>query len=571
MPLREGALRVALEQIQRHTPTREAFLVEALRVIANQTGAIAGAVLRDDPVANSLRLVHGFGLTAEAVPAMCDPALWNIPRRAMHDRQICVIDSAHQSAFVPKELVAVSPDGMSIAMIPFFEGDEPRGVMVLIAPHCNWLSDELMAVLGRTLRVFSSAFFDLPDAAAPASDGSTLRRTIEELKSENARLARSLSESERAREAEAIDRVTAQSFLDVERQRGLTLEREVESLRAAAAAAKHAHEEERRSWSAERMELAAARDQLKTVRPVVRDTSDGMSRLDALIRSLAEKERVLKSLLTPPADTLAGANADEPISVVHITMGEQPRETPVPRAGTESPRPAVVIVDSTEHCEPLRRRLDARFEPCIADDRAVAAVPTIVCANLVTAAAWRRAAQLGSEWGGHRPALVGYVLPPSADRGAWLGILHVCLRPSNSADLFEHLRAFVTHPSRVILVSSDPGAMQTLLEQTCAANVSTAVVSQAAKIADLLPTVKPDAVILHVSAASACAFAAIAAMRGYDPHHKLPLLCLLDATPAADEASFFDNGVRQLIDADALPAGHVIEAVATAVAANCAR
>jgi hypothetical protein len=113
--------------------------------------------------------------------------------------------------------------------------------------------------------------------------------------------------------------------------------------------------------------------------------------------------------------------------------------------------------------------------------------------------------------------------------------------------------------------------MQTLLEQTCAANVSTAVVSQAAKIADLLPTVRPDAVILHVSSASACAFAAIAAMRSHDPHHHLPLLCLLDTTPAADEAPFFDDGVRQLIDADGVPAGRVIESVVTAATANSAR
>jgi hypothetical protein len=264
MPLRDGALRASLERIQRQSPTREAFLIEALRVIASQTGATASAALRNDPAADRLRVVHAFGLAAEALPALCDPALWNVPRRAMHDRQICVIDSAHQSPFVPRELVAVNPAGLSIAVIPFFESSEPSGVMVLLAPHCNWFSDELMAALGRTLRVFTSAFLDLPDAdravaAAPPSDALALVQTLDELKSENARLGQALAECERLRAKEAADRVTAQSFLDAERQRALALEREIESLRRAAAAAKRVHEEAERSWSAERARLEALR------------------------------------------------------------------------------------------------------------------------------------------------------------------------------------------------------------------------------------------------------------------------------------------------------------------------
>jgi hypothetical protein len=575
MPLCDGALRDSLEQIQRQTPTREAFLVEALRVIANRTGAAASAALRDDPAADRLRLVHAFGLAAEALPAVCDPALWNVPRRAIHERQICVIDSAHQSPFVPKELVAVNPDGLSIAVIPFFEGSEPRGVIVLLAPHCNWFSDELMAELGGTMRVFATAFLDMPDdaaveaaATAPAFDASALLRTVNELQSENARLTRLLAEAERARAAEAVDRVTAQSFLDAERQRVLTLEGQVESLQKAASEAKRAHEEEQRSWSAERMALAAERDRLEAKRPGVRDTADGISRLDAIIRSLAEKERVLKSLLTPSTDSRGGGSADEPIGVVHITMSELPRDTTQPTARAEPTRPAVVLVDSTEHGETLRKCLDGRgCVPCVIDDRTAAAVPTIACAaNLVTAAAWRRTAELGSIWGRPRPGLMGYVLPPSADRGAWLGMLDVCLRPTSAAELLERLRTFVARPNRVILVSSDPEAMRTVLVQTNAVDVSTAVVSQATKVADLLPIVRPEAAILHISPASPCAFAAMAAIRGHDTYRDLPLLCLLDID--SDEVSFFDGGISELVDADPLPAGRVIEAVAAAVSAH---
>jgi len=239
MPLREGALRALLKRIQRQSPTREAFLVEAVRVIATQTGATAGAALYHYPSTGHVRLVHAFGLPAEALPALCSPSLWNVPRRAMHDQQICVIDSAHQSPFVPKELVAASPDGLSIAVIPFFGDGESRGSIILFSPRCNWFSDELMATLGRTLPLFASAFLDPTKATATASPmsakESALLRTLEQLRSENARLSQTLAETERQRAAEALERVTAQSLLETERQRLLVLEREIKSLRAAVA------------------------------------------------------------------------------------------------------------------------------------------------------------------------------------------------------------------------------------------------------------------------------------------------------------------------------------------------
>jgi hypothetical protein len=137
-----------------------------------------------------------------------------------------------------------------------------------------------------------------------------------------------------------------------------------------------------RSRSRERAALEAKRDEF--------------SQLDEIIRSLADEERVRKSLQAPARGARSAEPArDEPLSVVHITTGELPDETSLP--ASRVPRaPAAVVMDSTEHAAALLQLLEARgCAPYVVDDGAAAAslAPTIACvANLATPAAWRRVA-----------------------------------------------------------------------------------------------------------------------------------------------------------------------------------
>jgi hypothetical protein len=558
MPLREGALRALLERIQGESPSREAFLVEAVRAIATQTGAIAAAAIAHDPGTRRLRLVHAFGLPPEALPALCNPSLWNVPRRAMQERRLCVIDAAHQSPFVPKELVAVSPDGLSIAVIPFFTDGDSRVSLVLFAPGCNWFSDELLTMLGRALRLFARTFVDpvVPTAVEqpPAANESALLRSLKEARSENARLSQVLAEAERQRALEAIERVTAQSFLEAERQKLAVLEREIEALRAIVT-----------GGNPDDGQPLQARD-----RAGLEVAPDGLSRPDQTVRPLADEARVRKR--RHPVSSMTRSTepgSDEPLGVVHITRGESPHEEPFRSSQAVRRAPAVVLVDSTEHAAHLLPLLEAKgCAPYVLDDAAAAAsaAPTLACtANLTTPAAWWRVAALRSAWNGG-PGLVGYVLPTQSDQGTWLGAMDVCLLPGDSARLFERLRSFVAQPSRVVLVSADPEVMRVVLEQMNAADVSTILVSQPAKVADLLPIARPEAAILHVSPTNPFAFAAIAAIRSHEEYNEMPILCLLDPESRAEEVASFDSGIRQLLSANPLPGDRLIEAVAATVA-----
>ncbi|MEA2625052.1 MAG: hypothetical protein QOD06_1097 [Candidatus Binatota bacterium] len=236
-------LRSELESLFQQRLPREVFGAQAVKLIAERTGMPYVALLHWEGREERFQLLGTVGLEDDAVQVLASGLLtWDIPRRAVQNKRINVIEAAHQNPFVPKPLVAISPRSLTIAVLPLYHADSPVGAAIFFSPVPQGFSDHLLRMLTQALRVCSAALGKLPEGAAPvktpgrplAQQPPALVRGLAAMKAEIMRLTDALEEAERQRATEAAERVTAQSFLQAQRTRAAELERELEALRAAA-------------------------------------------------------------------------------------------------------------------------------------------------------------------------------------------------------------------------------------------------------------------------------------------------------------------------------------------------
>lgn len=240
--VRGKTLRDELHEIYSRRPVREAFAQQVVELMAGAGGISAVALLGYQQRPEKI-LVHAHvGLTDDALRVLASETKtgsWDIPLRSIRNRRINVIESAHENPFVPAALSAISPRRLTIAVMPFFQGHLPVGVAVLFSPTHRGFPDTTLQGFSQALRVCAAALVDLPSAggsgrAEERGEGPpepTLLRGLAALKAELGRLTQALEEAERQRAAEATERVSAQSFLQAERQRRAALEQEIEVLR----------------------------------------------------------------------------------------------------------------------------------------------------------------------------------------------------------------------------------------------------------------------------------------------------------------------------------------------------
>jgi len=272
-------------------PTREVFAEEAAKLLSRSAAAKAVALLVYEQRQDRMKLAASDGLEADAIQVLSTDGSrtgWDIPVRALRNRRINVIESAQTNPFVPKALVAVNPRQLTIAVIPFYHGTLPVGTAVLFAPTQRGFPDGMLQTVSQALRVCAVALAELPSAAAemPRAEDETraqptLLRGVATLKAELTRLNRALEEAERQRAAEAAERVTAESFLQAQRDRVAALEKEVETLRG---------EQERYA------RLASDLEDRQTELAEVRATAEAeRAEIERLKASLAEAQEALKS------------------------------------------------------------------------------------------------------------------------------------------------------------------------------------------------------------------------------------------------------------------------------------
>jgi predicted nucleic acid-binding Zn-ribbon protein/CheY-like chemotaxis protein len=193
-------------------------------------------------------------------------------------------------------------------------------------------------------------------------------------------------------------------------------------------------------------------------------------------------------------------------------------------------------------------------------DRAVACAAM----NLAAPHAWTLLRHLRNGSGVPRVPLIAYTLASDAPKGFWLGAVDFTILPVAQIDLVDTLNRMVPKVKRVIAMSNDIDVMSDVRTQLTRASISTAVVLDGRQALDLVPTIRPEAAVLHLSPSCADVFRAIAGLRSAEITRDVPIVFLLDAEAQPREEAFLAAGLRTLAGRGDLVASGLVDSLASA-------
>lgn len=183
--------------------------------------------------------------------------------------------------------------------------------------------------------------------------------------------------------------------------------------------------------------------------------------------------------------------------------------------------------------------------------------------NLAAPDAWSLVRQLRSSSVARMP-LIAYALADKAPKGFWLGPVDFAPLPVSQLKLPELLNQLVPRVRRVLAMSNDIDVMSDVRTQLTAVGISTAVVLDGRQALDLVPTIRPELAILHLSPSCVDVFRAIAGLRAADIARDIPILFLLDEVAQPREEAFLTAGVRTLTSRGGLAPDSLVDTLATA-------
>jgi len=184
--------------------------------------------------------------------------------------------------------------------------------------------------------------------------------------------------------------------------------------------------------------------------------------------------------------------------------------------------------------------------------------------NLAAPDAWPMVRHLRNGGGVPRMPLIAYALADKAPKGFWLGPVDFAPLPVSQLKLAELLNQLVPRVRRVLAMSNDIDVMSDVRTQLTSVGISTAVVLDGRQALDLVPTIRPEAAVLHLSPSCVDVFRAIAGLRAVEIARDIPILFLLDAEAQPREEAFLTAGVRMLTSRGGLAPDGLVDTLATA-------
>ncbi|MDX2167067.1 MAG: hypothetical protein SF182_08390, partial [Deltaproteobacteria bacterium] len=339
---------------------------------------------------------------------------------------------------------------------------------------------------------------------------------------------------------------------------------------AAETAARRAGEAEAVAAAARQAEeLAGLRDQLTAARQNQERLAQQLAEKDLLLQSAEEN---LGSL-----ELVADAESDDEDTVLAIERDAAPEREPSAASELLADVEAAVIAGelilldgeasaglAAHKLAEFGHRVSALVPSAEAADglkqRSVAAAAV----NLIAPGAWSTLRHLRNGSGIPRMPLVAYALAESANKGFWLGPVDFAILPVAQLELAPLLNRLVPRVKRVLAMSNDIDVMSDVRSQLTGAGISTAVVLDGRQALDLVPTIRPEAAVLHLSPSCVDVFRAIAGLRAADSARDIPILFLLDAEAQPREEAFLTAGVRMLTGRGALQPDALVDALASA-------
>ncbi len=166
--------------------------------------------------------------------------------------------------------------------------------------------------------------------------------------------------------------------------------------------------------------------------------------------------------------------------------------------------------------------------------------------NLAAPSAWPTLRKMRNGAGVPHTPMIAYALGDKAEKGFWLGPVDFATMPIADRDLRKILSAMVPNLRRVLAMSHDFDLMEEVQEQLSVGRISTAVVLDGRQALDLVPTIKPQAAVLHMSPNCTDVFRAVAGLRTQEETRNIPILFILDEEAQPREESFVTAGIRML-------------------------
>ena len=300
---------------------------------------------------------------------------------------------------------------------------------------------------------------------------------------------------------------------------------------------------------------------------------------EQLAQTLDEKDQLLQSaehgLTTLEMEDGIDADDEIPLEIDRSGIPEDDEidtESTTETESRPSPPEAIVLLDDESLIEAAARQLTAighrvtslKPEPESATKLAQSA---FACAaiNLAAPAAWPTLRKMRNGAGVPHSPMIAYALGQHADKGFWLGPVDFATLPVAESNVSELLSSMVPNLRRVIAMSHDFDVMEEVRAQLTAARISTAVVFDGRQVLDLVPTVKPQAAILHMSPNCTDVFRAVAGLRSQEETRDVPILFLLDEEAQPREESFVTAGIRMLSGRGTLVPGDLPNSLASAL------
>ncbi|HUI28454.1 MAG TPA: hypothetical protein VL403_20420 [Candidatus Kryptonia bacterium] len=406
---------------------------------------------------------------------------------------------------------------------------------------------------------------------AAAADGNTaLQRDLAAVRAELAatadRLARERAEAETANTQSRTGLDSVRAELSAAMQRIAKYDDDLAALRAQLNEQAAAGERERAThrdevarltaeWDGERSALQTRGDELE--RELQQTRKEHLALAEALAADEAEPALEIERHIIPGADS----------GIDELVVDDAAVESSIdaPRAAVST---TVAIIDGELAASMVAEVAQAGWD-AVACEPTEAAIEQLARQSLRAIAinvlagtnGWQLVRALREQPATRSVPLLLYAKLNDAN-GFYFGPADCVLWPSEAQRVLDTLARLKPRAKRVLAMSTDIDIVATVREQLTGAGLSAAVMLDGKQALDLLPSVRPDAVVLHLSPACNDVFRTIAGLRAATTA-SLPIVFLLDQQPSTRDATFLTGGARTLVNKGTFGATALVEALAT--------
>ncbi len=311
-------------------------------------------------------------------------------------------------------------------------------------------------------------------------------------------------------------------------------------------------------WEAERASLNSRAEELEA--ELERTRKEHLALAEALAVDESQPALEIERHVIPGIDTISEPALDESLDDLHVAEDSAAAAEPEPASR------ALAVVDGELRAAMVAGLADTGWEvvDCEPTEDAIAQLAAHrlagVAINVMAGSGWQLVRNLREQDATRNVPLLLYA-KQTESAGFCFGPADCVLWPNEPQQLLDALARLAPRAKRVLAMSTDIDVVGSVREQLTGAGLSAAVMLDGKQALDLLPSVRPDAVVLHLSPACVDIFRTIAGLRanGATP---LPVVLLMDRVPTARDANFLTGGTRTLANKGTFGASVLADALA---------